>query len=60
LQIIFQDPYSSLDPRMTVSEIVAEPLRAHRVGDRASQRDRVQELLELVGIEPSYAARYPP
>jgi oligopeptide transport system ATP-binding protein len=59
MQIIFQDPYSSLDPRMTVAEIVAEPLRAHRVGDRATQRDRVQELLELVGIEPSYAARYP-
>jgi oligopeptide transport system ATP-binding protein len=59
MQIIFQDPYSSLDPRMTVAEIVAEPLRAHRVGDRRSQRERVQELLELVGFDPGYAARYP-
>ncbi|HWE80408.1 MAG TPA: ATP-binding cassette domain-containing protein [Gaiellaceae bacterium] len=59
MQIIFQDPYSSLDPRMTVAQIVAEPLRAHRVGDRTSQRARVQELLELVGFDPGHAARYP-
>jgi len=59
LQIVFQDPYSSLDPRLTVEQIVVDPLEVHRVGDRASRRRRVQELLELVGIEPSHAQRYP-
>ncbi len=59
LQIIFQDPYASLDPRMTVSEILDEPLRIHRVGDRASRSARVAELLEVVGLRKAYTGRYP-
>ena len=59
MQIIFQDPYSSLDSRMTVGDIVAEPLRVHRVGDRTSQRERVVELLDRVGFDPGHASRYP-
>jgi len=59
MQIIFQDPYSSLDPRLTVEKIVADPLDVHGVGDRASRRLRVQELLELVGFDPAHAYRYP-
>ncbi len=59
MQIVFQDPYSSLDPRQTVEQIVADPLDVHRVGTRASRRRRVRELLELVGIEPSHAEHYP-
>jgi oligopeptide transport system ATP-binding protein len=59
MQIIFQDPYSSLDARMTVAQIVAEPLRVHRVGDRATQRARVDELLDRVGFDPAHASRYP-
>jgi oligopeptide/dipeptide ABC transporter ATP-binding protein len=59
LQIIFQDPYGSLDPRMNVAEIVEEPLRIHRVGDRASRRKRVTELLDLVGLAREHATRYP-
>ncbi|MEO3872238.1 ABC transporter ATP-binding protein [Nonomuraea sp. B12E4] len=55
LQIIFQDPYASLDPRMTVSEIVAEPLRIHGSYDRA----QVRELLRLVGLNPEHGNRYP-
>ncbi|QYC43830.1 Glutathione import ATP-binding protein GsiA [Nonomuraea coxensis DSM 45129] len=56
LQVVFQDPLASLDPRMTVHDIVAEPLRAH--GQRQPGR-RVAELLALVGLEPGHAARYP-
>jgi oligopeptide transport system ATP-binding protein len=59
MQIVFQDPYSSLDPRMTVAEIVGEPLIVHRVGDRRSRRERVKELLEVVGFDPGFASRYP-
>jgi ABC-type oligopeptide transport system ATPase subunit len=59
MQIIFQDPYSSLDPRLTVEEIVAEPLEVHAVGARASRRTRVEELLEVVGMDPTHARRYP-
>lgn len=59
MQIIFQDPYSSLDPRMRVGSIVAEPLDVHGQGDRGARRERVRELLELVGLDPDYAARYP-
>ncbi len=60
MQMIFQDPYASLNPRMTVFDIVAEPLRAHRVesGDEAVTA-RVRELLERVGLRPSYMRRYP-
>jgi ABC-type oligopeptide transport system ATPase subunit len=59
MQIIFQDPYSSLDPRLTVAEIVAEPLEVHAVGNRASRQTRVEELLEVVGMDPTHARRYP-
>jgi peptide/nickel transport system ATP-binding protein len=59
MQIIFQDPYSSLNPRMPVGEIIAEPLVIHRAGNRRQRADRVAELLELVGLKPEHRARYP-
>jgi oligopeptide transport system ATP-binding protein len=59
MQIIFQDPYGSLDPRMTVSDILDEPLRIHRAGDRAARSRRVTELLDVVGLRKEYASRYP-
>jgi len=59
VQIIFQDPYSSLNPRMTVGEIVREPLVVHRIGTRAEQGSRVRDLLETVGLSPDAAGRYP-
>jgi oligopeptide transport system ATP-binding protein len=59
LQIVFQDPYSSLDPRMTVSRIVAEPLDAHGIGTRREREARVRDLLELVGFSPDFGHRYP-
>ena len=59
MQIIFQDPGGSLDPRMSVGEIVAEGLQIHGIGSRDEQRQRVAELLRLVDLEPEYAARYP-
>jgi oligopeptide/dipeptide ABC transporter ATP-binding protein len=59
MQIIFQDPYASLDPRMTVSQILDEPLRIHRAGDRAARGKRVAELLDVVGLRGEYADRYP-
>ena len=59
MQIVFQDPYSSLNPRMTVGKIVAEPLRTHGIGDRRTRRDAVARLLELVGFDPAYTNRYP-
>jgi oligopeptide transport system ATP-binding protein len=60
MQVIFQDPYSSLNPRMTVGEIVAEPLAVHGIVKRAgARRDRVRELLRHVGLLPQHAARYP-
>jgi oligopeptide transport system ATP-binding protein len=59
LQIIFQDPYSSLNPRMTVGQIVEEPLIIHRMTDRRRRRERAAELLRLVGLEPEHARRYP-
>jgi ABC-type oligopeptide transport system ATPase subunit len=58
-QIVFQDPYSSLNPRMRVGDTVAEPLVIHRVGSRADRRDRVRELFELVGLDPRAIERYP-
>jgi oligopeptide transport system ATP-binding protein len=58
-QIVFQDPVASLNPRMTVEAIIAEPLVAHRVGNRAERSARVKELLELVGLKTSYASRHP-
>jgi oligopeptide transport system ATP-binding protein len=59
MQIIFQDPYASLDPRMTVSQIVDEPLRIHGVGNGPERRKRVAELLDVVGLRKEYADRYP-
>jgi oligopeptide/dipeptide ABC transporter ATP-binding protein len=59
MQIIFQDPYSSLNPRMKVGAIVGEPLDIHRVGTKAERKDRVAELLRVVGLDPDYAGRYP-
>ncbi len=59
MQIVFQDPYASLNPRMRAGHIVAEPLDIHRVGTRAERRDRVAELLALVGLDPSQQTRYP-
>ncbi len=59
LQMIFQDPYSSLNPRMTVGSIIAEPLVIHGIGDSKSRKKRVKDLLELVGLNPYYVTRYP-
>jgi peptide/nickel transport system ATP-binding protein len=59
MQIVFQDPYSSLNPRMRVERIIAEPLVIHHVGTRAERTARVRELLELVGLDPAHAARWP-
>src|SRR5947207_1443102 len=59
MQIIFQDPYGSLDPRMRVESIVGEGLAIHGLGTRAQRRERVRELLELVGLPPEAAGRYP-
>jgi oligopeptide/dipeptide ABC transporter ATP-binding protein len=59
MQIIFQDPYSSLNPRMKVGSIIGEPLEIHGVSDRRERRARVAELLSVVGLDPDYANRYP-
>ncbi|OGP74042.1 MAG: peptide ABC transporter substrate-binding protein [Deltaproteobacteria bacterium RBG_16_49_23] len=59
LQIIFQDPYSSLNPRMTVEEIIAEPIRNHTRASRKEIRDRVSFLMEKVGLHPEQARRFP-
>jgi peptide/nickel transport system ATP-binding protein/oligopeptide transport system ATP-binding protein len=59
MQIVFQDPYASLNPRMTVREIVAEPLRINNLYDRKSGRRRVEELLRTVGLSPEHGNRFP-
>jgi oligopeptide transport system ATP-binding protein len=59
MQIVFQDPYSSLNPRMRARTIVEEPLIIHRIGDRAERRARVAELFGLVGLDPAHLERYP-
>jgi peptide/nickel transport system ATP-binding protein len=59
MQIVFQDPYGSLNPRMRVAAIIGEGLAIHRIGTRAERRDRVAELLDLVGLPPEAAGRYP-
>jgi oligopeptide transport system ATP-binding protein len=59
MQIIFQDPFASLNPRMTVGEIVGEPLRVHGIAQGSGVQDRVLELLRLVGLRPYHANRYP-
>jgi len=59
MQIVFQDPYWSLDPRMTVKDIIAEPLKAHLSLDRETLENRVIELLEIVGLKETHMYRYP-
>ena len=59
MQIVFQDPYSSLDPRMTVGNIVGEPLQVHGIGSSRGRRSRVRELLDVVGFNPGFVNRYP-
>jgi ABC-type oligopeptide transport system ATPase subunit len=59
MQIVFQDPHSSLNPRMRARQIVEEPLIIHRLGDAAARRERVAELFQLVGLDPAHLSRYP-
>jgi oligopeptide transport system ATP-binding protein len=59
MQIVFQSPYGSLDPRRTIGSSIAEPLLAHRVGSRASRRARVRQLLEYVGLNPAVEKYHP-
>ena len=59
MQMIFQDPYASLNPRMTVGNIISEPLRIQNIGNAASRKERVQELLALVGLNPYFIKRFP-
>ena len=59
LQMVFQDPMGSLDPRMTVFDILAEPLRALTLADRGTVARRVEELMELVGLDPEHTDRFP-
>jgi oligopeptide transport system ATP-binding protein len=59
MQMIFQDPYASLNPRMTINDIIGEPLLVHKVAKGAEINTRVSELLELVRLNPAFASRYP-
>jgi peptide/nickel transport system ATP-binding protein/oligopeptide transport system ATP-binding protein len=59
IQVVFQDPFASLDPRLPVGEAIAEPLQIHGIGDRTAQRRRVAEMLKIVGLEAYHANRYP-
>ncbi len=59
IQIVFQDPYASLNPRMTVASIIAEPLVVHGKGDKQERLDKVKSLLKVVGLQPEHANRYP-
>ncbi len=59
MQMIFQDPYASLNPRMQVGSIISEPLEIHSLGNAASRKERVRELLSLVGLNPYFIKRYP-
>ena len=59
MQIIFQDPYGSLDPRMTVGSIISEPIDTHRLASGSARRERVADLLRIVGLDPKYVSRYP-
>lgn len=59
MQVVFQDPYTALSPRLQIRQVIAEPLRLHRLVDRADEEDRVAELLGKVGLEPYMMDRYP-
>ena len=59
MQMIFQDPYASLNPRMSVGRIIGEPLEIHNIGSAKSQKERIQELLKVVGLNPYFINRYP-
>jgi oligopeptide/dipeptide ABC transporter ATP-binding protein len=59
MQIVFQDPYASLDPRMRIADIIAEPLDIHGIGTKSGRREKVRALLDLVGLPPDAASRYP-
>jgi oligopeptide transport system ATP-binding protein len=59
MQIIFQDPYGSLDPRMTVGATIAEPIDTHKLARGQDRRDRIADLLRIVGLDPKYISRYP-
>ena len=59
MQMVFQDPHTSLNPRMTVASIIGEPLREHSEGNAADRHNRVEELLTIVGLDPMHANRYP-
>ncbi|CAN5556815.1 dipeptide ABC transporter ATP-binding protein [soil metagenome] len=59
MQIIFQDPYASLNPRLSIRSIISEPLKIHKIGNKAEQNAKVEDLLQKVGLDPKYADRYP-
>lgn len=59
MQIIFQDPYASLNPRLNILSIISEPLKIHGIGDKNERRERVADLLKKVGLDPNYMFRYP-
>ncbi|WP_408008482.1 ABC transporter ATP-binding protein [Pseudalkalibacillus sp. A8] len=59
IQLVFQNPYASLDPRKTIEQLIMEPLVIHKIGDKASRKKRVQELLEVVGLSSYHGERYP-
>lgn len=59
MQMIFQDPYASLNPRMTVGDIIKEPMIIHKLFDKKDREDRVQYLIEIVGLKPDHIRRYP-
>ncbi len=59
MQMIFQDPYASLNPRMSIRDIISEPLVIHGIGNGAERRERVAELMRIVGLNPFYASRFP-
>ena len=59
LQMVFQDPYSSLNPRVTIEDILVSPLRTHGIGDRASRLQSARHMMDAVGLVPAFASRYP-
>jgi len=59
LQVVFQDPYASLNPKWRIGEIIGEPLKIHKIGNAEERREKVKELMSLVGINPDFYSRYP-